>query len=100
MINDGGAIAGKSNADPDYSVSCPFLTHLGISSAPSWSGISTELLRAELARRDEDPPKPSCGSGIKGSYNTSAHVFALILILALSTIGFCPQLQLERSDAD
>ncbi|KAH9223145.1 Zinc/iron permease [Leptodontidium sp. 2 PMI_412] len=68
MINDGGAIA-------------------GISSAPSWSGISTELLRAELARRDEDPPKPSCGSGIKGSYNTSAHVFALILILALSTIA-------------
>ncbi|KAH7412532.1 Zinc/iron permease [Cadophora sp. MPI-SDFR-AT-0126] len=54
---------------------------------PSWSGISTELLRAELARRDDDPPKPACGSGTKGTYNTSAHVFALILILALSTIA-------------
>merc|ERR1712093_493042 len=53
----------------------------------SWSSISTELLRAELARRDEDPPKPTCGSGTKGTYNTSAHVFALILILALSTIA-------------
>lgn len=56
---------------------------------PSWSSISTDFLRAELARRDEETPvaKPECGSGVKGSYNTSAHVGALILILALSTIG-------------
>ncbi|TVY93770.1 Zinc-regulated transporter [Lachnellula willkommii] len=53
--------------------------------APSWSSITTELLRAELARRDADVTKPQCGSGVKGSYNTSAHVGALVLILVLST---------------
>lgn len=53
----------------------------------SWSSLSTEFLRAEIARRDEDFKKPECGSGRKGSYNTSAHVFALILILVLSTVG-------------
>ncbi|TVY38081.1 Zinc-regulated transporter [Lachnellula subtilissima] len=53
--------------------------------APSWSSITTDLLRAELARRDEDATKPQCGSGVKGSYNTSAHVGALVLILVLST---------------
>ncbi|KAG9230740.1 Zinc/iron permease [Amylocarpus encephaloides] len=55
----------------------------------SWSSISTEFLRAKLARRDE-PTKatqPVCGSGVKGNYNTSAHVGALILILALSTMA-------------
>ncbi|KAL3425305.1 ZIP Zinc transporter [Phlyctema vagabunda] len=57
--------------------------------SPSWSGIPTELLLAELARRDAAEPstKPECGSGVKGSYNTPAHVFALVLILALSTIA-------------
>ena len=40
-----------------------------------------------MARRDEEVKKPECGSGVKGSYNTSAHVFALILILTLSTVG-------------
>ncbi|KAF4631813.1 hypothetical protein G7Y89_g6321 [Cudoniella acicularis] len=54
---------------------------------PSWSSISTEFLRAELARRDDGTTKPECGSGIKGSYNTSAHVGALILILVLSTLA-------------
>ncbi|KAH8596652.1 ZIP zinc transporter-like protein [Bisporella sp. PMI_857] len=53
-----------------------------------WTSISTELLRAELALRDEVPTKPACGSAKKGNYNTSAHVFALILILVLST-GAC-----------
>jgi solute carrier family 39 (zinc transporter), member 1/2/3 len=57
------------------------------STAPSWPNIPTALLQAELARRDEEPTKPECGSGIKGSYNTSAHVFALVLILVLSVIG-------------
>jgi len=51
------------------------------------SSWSTESLLAELARRNEAAVKPECGSGIKGSYNTSAHVGALILILVLSTIG-------------
>ncbi|RDL33328.1 Uncharacterized protein BP5553_08767 [Venustampulla echinocandica] len=67
------------SSDPDAASAGP---------SPSWSSISisTELLRAELVRRDEGTPssKPECGSGAKGSYNTSAHVFALILILVLS----------------
>lgn len=54
---------------------------------PFWASISTEYLRAELERRTEIAEKPKCGSGSKGSYNTSAHVFALILILVLSTIA-------------
>ena len=49
--------------------------------------LSIELLNAELQRRDE-VPKPSCGTlGVRGSYNTPLHVFALALILALSTLG-------------
>lgn len=48
------------------------------------------MLRAELARRVEESAKPQCGSGIKGSYNTAAHVFALVLILVLSTVGMLP----------
>ncbi|PBP24262.1 zip family zinc transporter [Diplocarpon rosae] len=55
--------------------------------APSWSSISTEFLRAELARRDEAPVQPVCGSAKRGSYDTAIHVFALFLILALSTIA-------------
>lgn len=44
-----------------------------------------DALLAELERRDE---KPSCGTRSKqGSYNTGIHVFALFLILALSTLG-------------
>ncbi|TVY82064.1 Zinc-regulated transporter [Lachnellula suecica] len=49
--------------------------------------ISTEFLRAELLRRDDEAAKPQCGSGVKGSYNTSVHVFALGLILVLSTVA-------------
>jgi hypothetical protein len=51
-----------------------------------WTDLPTELLRAELERRQEDSVKLACGSGDKGYYDTVAHVFALILILALSTI--------------
>ncbi|KAL8817975.1 MAG: hypothetical protein Q9191_008039 [Dirinaria sp. TL-2023a] len=52
-----------------------------------WSEIPIEVLRAELLKRvGEDYEKPECGSkGQRASYNTSLHVFALILILALST---------------
>ncbi|PQE23058.1 hypothetical protein CJF32_00004453 [Rutstroemia sp. NJR-2017a WRK4] len=45
------------------------------------SSWSTSHLLAELARRQQDeatgtvPEKPVCGSGAKGSYNTSAHLF-------------------------
>ncbi|THV49747.1 hypothetical protein BGAL_0181g00200 [Botrytis galanthina] len=57
------------------------------------SSWSTSHLLAELARRQQQqdgsgvPEKPVCGSGVKGSYNTSAHVYALVLILVLSTIA-------------
>lgn len=54
----------------------------------SWSSLPTEWLLAELAKRDDAvDPKPQCGSGKKGSYDTFMHVAALVLILALSTIG-------------
>lgn len=52
----------------------------------SWSEIPTTLIQAELLRR-QDGERPQCGSGKKGSYNTPAHVFALVLILVLSTFG-------------
>ncbi|RDW82820.1 hypothetical protein BP6252_03932 [Coleophoma cylindrospora] len=63
--------------------------HNAETSAPSWSSIPTKLLLAELARREDTntTEKPSCGSGVQGSYNTPAHVFALALILTLSTIA-------------
>lgn len=51
----------------------------------SWTDIPTHLLREELHRRQDDE-RPTCGTkGGRGSYNTSLHVFALILILTLST---------------
>jgi hypothetical protein len=53
----------------------------------SWSSISTNLLLAELRRRQEDGEKPECGSRERGWYDTAAHVFALFLILALSTLS-------------
>ncbi|KAI0857688.1 zip family zinc transporter [Xylaria cubensis] len=56
----------------------------------SWSSISTDFLRAELARREDSDgasEKPACGSGDKGAYDTPLHVFALFLILALSTLA-------------
>ncbi|KAI3391509.1 hypothetical protein diail_7207 [Diaporthe ilicicola] len=56
----------------------------------SWSSLPTEWLLAELAKRDnvtDSKPKPQCGSGKKGSYDTFLHVAALVLILALSTIS-------------
>ncbi|RSL64942.1 hypothetical protein CEP54_004443 [Fusarium duplospermum] len=53
----------------------------------SWASIPTDMILAELRRRKDDGEKPECGSRTKGSYDTSAHVFALILILALSTLA-------------
>ncbi|KAI0436820.1 zip family zinc transporter [Xylaria telfairii] len=56
----------------------------------SWSSIPTDFLRAELARRQSSngaSEKPACGSGDKGAYDTPLHVFALILILTLSTLA-------------
>lgn len=54
---------------------------------PLWSSIPTDLLLAELSRRDGTDDRPVCGSGKKGSYDTGIHVFALFLILTLSTLG-------------
>ena len=52
-----------------------------------WSSIPTELLLAELQRRDDANERPACGSKSRGSYDTGIHVFALFLILFLSTLG-------------
>ncbi|OAL07754.1 Zinc/iron permease [Phaeosphaeriaceae sp. SRC1lsM3a] len=53
----------------------------------SYTEIPTHLLRAELHRRQQDgQERPACGTkGGKGHYNTPLHVFALVLILVLST---------------
>ncbi|KAI1169599.1 zip family zinc transporter [Nemania sp. FL0916] len=56
----------------------------------SWSSIPSHVLHAELARRQAEggaPEKPACGSGDRGAYDTPLHVFALFLILALSTLA-------------
>jgi ZIP zinc/iron transport family len=65
------------------------MAHDGALAGLSWTDIPTQLLRDELRRRqtiDDDQPQPECGTkGSRGSYNTPLHVFALILILVLST---------------
>ncbi|KAL2125626.1 hypothetical protein VTJ04DRAFT_1991 [Mycothermus thermophilus] len=50
-----------------------------------WSSVPTELLLDELSRRDDAHTRPACGSGKKDSYDTGIHVFALFLILFVST---------------
>ncbi|KAF2468081.1 Zinc/iron permease [Lindgomyces ingoldianus] len=53
---------------------------------PPWTDIPIHLLHAELRRRDDE--RPLCGTkGKSGSYNTPLHVFALVLILVLSTLA-------------
>jgi len=78
---------------PPGSAQPPPVDVLGITRAMTardgpWMGlseISTHILQAELRRRDEHD-RPACGSkGGKKHYNTAAHVFALFLILFLST---------------
>lgn len=51
--------------------------------------VPLQLLRAELARRDNgESDRPPCGSNNKSRhYNTGLHVFALFLILVLSTFA-------------
>jgi hypothetical protein len=53
------------------------------------SDIPVHLLHAELLRRQQDNDgRPKCETkGGKGHYNTPIHVFALFLILILSTAG-------------
>jgi zinc transporter 1/2/3 len=55
--------------------------------AEFWSNVPTDLLLAELSRRDDARAQPECGSGERGSYDTAIHVFALFLILILSCLG-------------
>ena len=52
-----------------------------------WSSLPTRLLLAELQRRKHGGEKPECGGRQQGWYDTVSHVFALLLILALSTLG-------------
>ncbi|MCJ1404899.1 hypothetical protein MMC11_008125 [Xylographa trunciseda] len=54
----------------------------------SWSDIPSAILKAELLQRQDTPEKPACGTkGNRGNYNTPLHVFALVLILVLSTLA-------------
>lgn len=62
----------------------------------SWASIPTSLLLVELKRRQDDDGKdqqPECGSRERGWYDTPAHVFALFLILVLSTLSTSTALQ-------
>ncbi|KAK0668187.1 Zinc/iron permease [Cercophora samala] len=55
-----------------------------------WSQIPTSLLLAELSRRDDADhgQRPACGSGKNShGYDTPLHVFALFLILTISTLA-------------
>lgn len=53
----------------------------------SWSLIPTDILLAELSRRQDAPVKPQCGSRTGGAYDTPLHVFALFLVFVLSTLS-------------
>lgn len=82
MVNSDAASPGKRGHLQLHTMLTP--------AVPSWSRITNEVLRFDLRARDEATTKPQCGSGIKGSYNFPAHVFALFLILTLSTLGKLP----------
>lgn len=57
--------------------------------------VAVELLHAELQRRQDESSKPACGStGKQGTYNVPIHVFAVFLILIISTIGECDLFQI------
>ncbi|PTB66060.1 Zinc/iron permease [Trichoderma citrinoviride] len=53
----------------------------------TWASIPSHLLRAELQRRQDEGERPQCGGHNSGWYDTAAHVFALLLILVLSTLA-------------
>ncbi|CAD0091575.1 unnamed protein product [Aureobasidium mustum] len=67
--------------------------------AASWSDIPTSALRAELLRRQAvDHDRPTCGSaGTTNDYNMPLHVFALVLILVLSTLACSFPILVRRS---
>ncbi|GAB7354079.1 hypothetical protein MBLNU459_g4653t1 [Dothideomycetes sp. NU459] len=54
----------------------------------TWTDVPTSILQAELLRRQDGTDRPQCGSrGARQEYNTPLHVFALFLILTLSTFA-------------
>ncbi|THV87489.1 Zinc/iron permease [Aureobasidium pullulans] len=56
--------------------------------AATWSDIPTSVLRAELLRRQSNDDRPACGTASNTKdYNMPLHVFALFLILVLSTLA-------------
>lgn len=66
------------------------LTPADFGNAGLLTALPVELLHAEILRRQDAPYKPACGTtGEKGTYNMPLHVFALFLILGLSTLGQC-----------
>lgn len=57
-------------------------------STSQWLDFPTSVLQAELLRRQDTAERPACGSGTSSRrYNTPLHVFALFLILILSTLA-------------
>lgn len=57
----------------------------------AWAEIPTSILQAELLRRQNNDERPACGTGrATKDYNMPLHVFALFLILILSTLGQQP----------
>ena len=69
----------------------PLLTSPAAADNLALHNLPLDLLHAELQRRQDDTYKPSCGSSEgNGTYRTSLHVFALFLILILSTLGQSP----------
>ncbi|KAH6608860.1 hypothetical protein Trco_002206 [Trichoderma cornu-damae] len=53
----------------------------------AWESIPSNLLLAELQRRKDGGERRQCGGHNAGWYDTAAHVFALLLILVLSTLA-------------
>jgi hypothetical protein len=96
ILSCGGEVIAGGMTQPDnpslYSRACTDLPLRPLTETGGSDGFLTnlplDLLHAELLRRQETPEKPECGTrGKQGSYSTGLHVFALFLILALSTLG-------------
>jgi hypothetical protein len=84
-------LQGSRSALSNLKVFLPKLTlRVELGDTSSLHNLPLSLLHAELQRRQDKDYKPSCGtSGERGTYNLPLHVFALFLILILSTLGLC-----------
>lgn len=59
--------------------------------SPAWQRVPTEALHKLLLQRQAGGERPACGSSdAQVSYNFGLHLFALFLILFLSTAGKSP----------